>query len=446
MAEGDAAWKAACAFLRASLGHETQVSLVPHATARVVVLPSLSHAPPPRTAILVALLSLPVLAGVAASYSDAPHSGWYGVPRVIVAQCDAWTGARAFLRRARPVCDALGVGVALYAAQEGEMDVAVGLAVPRGTFVAPRVEDMVVVNILDEEAVQFLATYNARRDAAVRKAQDMGIARADCLRDVSVPFLMEALSSLEVWSLESTRLSQLHDMRQARSYALVDGAAVAADYLQSCVQRGFFRGGALPALAARVRAAAVGGGTNAGPHGGRNAECGMAEIVRRCVTRAVWMLRKESVNARQVHRRAKVTVLVVVETEETSAKLQGCDMRMDAPECGAVRTCTLRELQADGGEATRLDSFSHIFHVRSGRDDRVGDFALPARALQNVYAGRTRLVTIAVDESRSLGRAWSADVALHARVRREWAARAEKLGTLLVRTDVDTLRARFGEI
>lgn len=217
-------------------------------------------------------------------------------------------------------------------------------------------------------------------------------------------------------------MARLYDLRQARSYALHDGLGIAISFIEGFQRRNHSRSDLWSRILQRVQQ--ILGRTM--KNGRRYA---MGDVLERAFRKTHLEMAEEAPSIRGIHRRDMFVPLVVTDSIEACEKLRQQQITttsiISTPQNALNRPVTIVhrcEVSESGNKVVScqmmgtLNEASHVFHVTDDRADSVPDNGLMVQLLQNVFCGRTRLISVCVDEFGIVGGVWQENSELFMKV------------------------------
>lgn len=377
----------------------TESPTVISSTARIVIFNGFNDAVPPGFSLLVVLVSRPSLlcrpeattrSSVVRLDANCVRT-WRNHNSTIIAPLDEWTGVLDFLNSTGFLAAQLDVKRALFVGEYGDANTASLGARPRAFFLAPAAGSRACIDVLDQAAAPLLPVYN--RAQSTVSSRHMRTVQS--LTGVSIGRLVSLLQNGVADRSTQQDLWTLHALRQARSYAVQDGAISAAQYLAQVGRSADIATAKLQMTEHSLWAVAH---TIIRPmHPAMRAARDWVTDVRNAV-------RREAPSVAGLRGQMGVRAALVTDSGEAGAALQG-------NVSGVTLVC--------GEDSSRIltdGSFSHVMHVADDRRDGVPESRLPEAVLCDGWAGRTTLSTAVVDESGSGAERWSANEAAFRRV------------------------------
>ena len=381
------------------------IAPLPHTTARLVILDSFSFCFSIPFSLLVAFITTPRRVFPKPSQfreqlSECNVCWWSRIPAVILAPLEA--GLQPYSERIHGISQELGVNDILWVRAVDIVFDSIAISTPKAVYLAPPQQGTRILALLDTHAKLCIETYLNVANVQTAHTVDETIG----LKTVKLRLIKEAMRDTRTADNDGKhqRLELLYILRQARSFAIFDGLHIAVTYLRHCRKQS---NGHLVGVVNRIL-------KDISDEYGKKATQVTHPILRPLKSILKEMehsMLQDPPSLRSIHRRDSFRPLVVANSQETvDACLQGLQDAAPLPDATetSVAVCPLERLRiaskklGKNGLREKLEAFSHVFHIIDDRYDVPSDLLLPPSLLQQVHAGRTRLVTIAVDETRKL--------------------------------------------
>lgn len=364
-------------------------------------------------------------------FSAPPLSHWALTPSVLIFPQHPFGSIRRYGAHCVELSQGLNVQEALFVDEQDDVEHCLLLSRPDFLFLVPTREVSELLVVLETHASSHLPSYQGllNRNKDIRHSQP----HVRCLREVSIQLLEDILTDGENEEVAASigSLEALFCLRQARSYALCDGFDTAVDYIVHYGNRASST--VLNYIHAFLqdvgRSADSAAQTDTQPHP-------MIGALQRVIQKMEEDLHNHPPSLRSIHRREKFRPLIVSSSKESfDGFMSGIRNSAEVLEAqdSDVAVCELRHVtcQKEGKDAMleaetreKLIEFSHVFHVMDDRNRDTASSFLPPHLMQCIFAGRTHLLTVAVDESRELERIWNRNEKLY-----------HKLGNVLKNVD-----------
>lgn len=401
---------------RADFSDDSKPASLSQSIARIVVLDSLDFVASTEFRLLVVFgpgtSSLSTVEAPSLSREELRGlSDWAGVPSILIFPQHPYNDIQEYAILANDLSVVLRAERVLFVDERDDVEHSLLLARPDFLFLVPPQEVLHFLSSLESFASCYLPAY---RTIALPEEKARSV-QAECLRDVRASVIERMLStdgsngvarSGDV-SGATEALEVLYCLRQTRSYALYDGITTAMDYLTHYAKR--TSSAVSSAIEAMLNEAHVHHAAGAHP---------MSVALKKCIEAMKDEMKNQAPSLRALHRRETFLPLLVTNSKETfNGLLRAIEGAKDISEAGEndVAICELRLVSYRKAEQStdceahfeeQLDRFSHVFHVLDDRNLPNAEATLSPKLLQNVFAGRTRLLTIAVDENRELEFKW----------------------------------------
>lgn len=398
----------------------TQASLA-KTLARIVILDSFNFAVTPGFSQLLILgpgtCSLSSLAHAprGREYSI-PNStdSWAAIPSILILPYHTCNPVHNFLSRATKLATAFGIDEVLFIDDVDDVHLSVLLSRPDFIFLVPTRETLEIVSIFETHASSFFPIYNTAFDQV--RIGSVYHCSIESLNDVKLDFLEECLSKKWVRaSKEREAFEILFALKQARSYALHDGRQTAVDYLSHNIRTA--SQGAIVILEPLLFEIQEANNSELQLH---DTPHPMAAALKKLLKMMQKQIINEAPSLRSVHRRERFRPMIISSSKENNdcllKAIPGAYDVFDTSEglvaiCENRHVCTAESINPKASEhekvvLKKLKEFSHVIHVLGDRTTATSCEPLPPELLENVHAGKTRLITVAVDESRTLEQLW----------------------------------------
>lgn len=361
-------------------------------------------------------------------------SSWTAIPSILILPYHQCNGVESYLSRATLLASLLGIDEALVVDESDDVLISALLSRPDFIFLVPSREVFEFLGILEIHASDYLPVYNRLLQ------QNQGFfhtkLEANRLSDIRLDIIEAILlaGDHERQKLDDA-LGILLALRQTRSYALQDGNRIAVEFLKHYVQEVSASSSDVfqPLFDKVQEKGLINTDVDKGFHP-------MTFPLKKSLDEMGLAMRKEAPSLRRVHRHHVFRPLIITNSSEAcDAFLKEIPGAVDICEAQdeEVGICVSRDLQANGGRKQTLDGyarnareaipeFSHVLHILDDRKPVAPAEVLPPELLQSAICGKTRLVTVAVDESRSLDIAWRRNESNYSRICKA-ARRAEQL-------------------
>lgn len=385
-------------------------------TARIVILDSFAFKVPPAFALLIVLgpdapLWNSTSPGMSASGTDwsTSVSNWKTIASILVLPYHPRDTLIAYSQKAKRLASMLNLNQVLFVEERDDIHHLTLLSRPDYLYLVPPREVLDLIASLETHASSFFSTYQRILDHENCTVLKGNVGR---LQEVEVAVL-EKLLSEETPRQHGTNstddLEVLYCLRQARSFALYDGYDTAIEYIEHY------------SLQASSKAMAVVQSILEEVHD--PSRCADKTILRShpmtvALEKTFKKMEQDMLNhapsLQSIHRRSHCRPLVITNSKEAyDGLMKSLANAKDVLEAGDgdVSLCELRHLSSGKGkkESTyeyqvyeAATKFSHVYHILDDRNRRSRNDLLPSHLLQYIHAGRTRLLTIAVDETRTL--------------------------------------------
>lgn len=410
---------------RGSFSKEPRFASVNEYTAQVFILDSFDFSLPSRVSLLLILICQPHLFDSQTSFKS-PYGqhlinpDWRHLSSILIAPLDSWVLFSEYVKRAEQISLELDMSAVLFIPEYDLVHHSVLLAKPRTLFLVPLSDASELVSVIDTHSSPILTRLrnflnNAQIACCSLSNNSMFVPQ---LRDISVFLLRHCLEDQNRNIEAKTRadLETAYFLRQARSYALYDGFDVASAFLAHCVsEMSSKKTATLREVMKKVEYITAERTTAERDHP-------IIRPVMDHIRKARIAFRTEAPSLFSLHRRHAFRPLIIANSTETvdgfrrgtmKAKLILEAGERDLAVCWVNDLASLREKQGVNGYGKkvleRMELFSHIYHIIGDRDTSHPDIQLPAQILQLVHAGRTRLITVAVDERRKMEPTWTAN-------------------------------------
>lgn len=339
---------------------------------------------------------------------------WAVIPSILILPYHACNPVKDFFSEATKLASALGIEEALFIDDVDDVHLSVLLSRPDFIFLVPTREILEIVSTLETYASSYLQVYQM----ALRETRNAPIrySNVESLDDVKLDVLEMHLTKECVLVHEQHEAFEvLFALKQARSYALYDGRQTAIEYLSHSARTA--TRGAMTVLKSLLLE--IQGETNS-----NSLEQHKIHPMTAALKSSLDVMEKqaddEAPSLRSIHRREKFKPLIIANSKEACDGLMraipGASDVLEAKE-GLVAVCenhhvysaerTDRRLSAyEKAVQEELTKFSHVIHVLGDRTRAISCELLPPKLLESIHAGKIRLITIAVDESRALEHLW----------------------------------------
>ncbi|KAI0563007.1 hypothetical protein FGB62_48g126 [Gracilaria domingensis] len=385
-------------------------------TAQILILDSFEFSLPVGVSLLLILVCEPRLICSTPQPRFRPRLSsinpeWPHLESILIAPIDCWVPLSAYIQAAERLSLKLKTNAVVFVADYDDIHTSVLLAKPRALFLVPLEEASELISVIDSHTSASLVEL---RDI-LSSAKPVGWnADAQRLQDLSVSFLRSMLEDeLIERNTETYRdLETVYYLRQARSYALYDGFDVAIAFLLHCrdeLQQGTSR--LLQNVMREVCTIETKNPTDYGHHP-------VVSPVAAHMKRMRDTFRQEPPSLSLTHRRTAFLPLIIADSRETvDGFRRGRTKAKLLFEAGErdIAICWLSDLVSirfdkpiqEKRVLDRLEEFTHIYHVIDGRESTHSESKFPPSILQLVHAGRTRLITVVVDERRDIESLWT---------------------------------------
>lgn len=401
-------------------------------TARIVVLDSFEFTVPNGFALLVVFAhNSASTTYYAQNHCDsfrgngsAAVSLWKSIPSVLILPYNSNHTLSSYVKNASFLATMLDVKDAIFVLEQDDVDHLTSLARPGFIFLAPARDALELIAVLEREASSFYSTYE--RIVAIEQRKE--VRPIQRLQDVNVSFLKRYLDeNVSQQRTEADRdiLEILFGLRQACSYALCDGCCTAFDYLNHYAHQACSK--TLQVMQRALEKIRIMGIFGSGSRSYSKEHTMTAALERSFVTMEEEMASHGS-SIRSIHRRLHFHPLVITRSKEAHDGLIKSLKRAKhilAAKEGDVGLCELRHLwnhhrngksicERETSEASKR--FSHVYNVLNERNDEDSTHFLPPLLLQYIHAGRTKLINVVVDETRSLESICERDISLYQKI------------------------------
>lgn len=395
--------------------------------SRIVILDSFDFTDISGFSLLLVLgpgtTSLPALACARRGQQNAVSSSvgaWTVIPSILIFPHHACNPVQDFLSEATRLASALHVDEALFIDDVDDVHLSVLLSRPDFVFLVPSRETLEVVSTLEAYASSHLQRY----ELALREVQNDSVCycNVDSLNDVKLDVLeMHLTRECALVDEQHETFEILFALKQARSYALYDGVQTAIDYLNHNARTATMGAATvLKSLLSEIqKRTSSDSSVQSKIHPMTAALKSSLDVMKKQDD-------EEAPSLRSIHRREKFRPLIIAHSKEAYDGLlramPGASDILDAK--GLVAVCENRHLRITERTDRRLSAykkavqreitqFSHVILVLDDRTTATSCELIPPKLLESVHAGKIRLVTITVDESRTLEHLWSQNESLY---------------------------------
>lgn len=382
--------------------------------ARIVIIDSFEFLVPPGFALLIVLGPGTTSWSSISRNSPASETGvsrsvanWGTIPSVLVLPYHPGNTLIGYSQKVNELATMLGLTEALFVEDRDDIHHLTLLSRPDVLFLVPPREVIELIATLETHASSYFSAYQNLRKHKNRGASLRGVR---FLSEVSVLILERFLAEEPQPEGAGTvdDLDVLYSLRQARSYALYDGYETSIEYLEHYARRATSQ--TLTVLQSVLEEV-------------RNFHYPTKKIVSQShpmmaalensFKRMEQDMLSQAPSLQSIHRRYQFRPLVITNSKEAyEGLMKSLEKANDILQAGQgdVALCELRHLSGTKGKKTDYErqayeastDFSHVYHVIDDRNRQSHNDLLPPHLLQYVHAGRTRLLTIAVDETREL--------------------------------------------
>lgn len=390
-------------------------------TARVVILDSFDFCFSSTFVLLIVLISEPSILSSSkkpfsrlSAQSARMEAHWMKISSMLVASLDPWVELRGYLEATNRFRLLLDLPCALFVKESGDIQDALLMSRPRVIFLVPSLIIMELIGTLEKYACRYLQLYEDVRKSKKSSQEMLSYSPTSSLKMVNLRFLKKIVEERDEQEAGISQLELLYYLRQARSYALYDGADTALDYLKHCIKQ--CDGNSVGIIQSLLKDIA-----NFLPTIKKTADWQhpIVKALSSYLKKAAVEMKMDAPSLTSIHRRHQFRPLVLANSREAIHEfLTEIENAQPFSKVGVAKTgvtvCALKDLTSQckiGGRknsnmSKNLEQFSHVIHVIDDRGEEHYDVILPAEIMQFVHAGRTRLLTIAVDETRELDRLW----------------------------------------
>ncbi|CDF36636.1 unnamed protein product [Chondrus crispus] len=408
-------------------------------TARVVILDSFEFTVSPGFALLVVfapevsstLFEGPQSLSRSGTKVLSAASIWKSIPSVLVLPSYFHDTVISYSQKVPRFANLLDLKDTYFILEKDDIEHLLLLSRRSFLFLVPPRDVLEFIALLETEASSFFPAY--QKIAAAEQCNTGGC--ISCLQDVDITVLEKHLReevSHQRTETSGYTLEILYSLRQARSYALYDGYNAAVAYLNHYSQAASSKTlAALQSILADVPAPGQSSDKNS------SETHPVATALENSFLSMEGEMENQAASLRSIHRRSKFRVLVITNSKESYdgliKSLKNSRYILKAAD-GEIGLCELRHLwngveNKRGGyrneECEASTKFSHVYHVVNDRKGRSRDHFLPPLLMQYIHAGRTKLITVAVDETRTLESIHDRDVTLY----RELSAAVQNIET-----------------
>ncbi|CAN8062159.1 unnamed protein product [Agarophyton chilense] len=385
-------------------------------TAQILILDSFEFSLPAGVSLLLVLVCEPriicsqlQLSVRQQRYSVNPE--WPRLASILIAPIDCWIPFPSYIDRAKRLSLELKTNTVMFMADYDDVHVSVLLAKPRTLFLAPLKEAAELISAIDCHSSEALGKLR-RLFRKVRPGwRNEGTNR---LSDFSVSFLRSILENQLVERNSETYcdLESVYYLRQARSYALCDGFEVAMAFLSHCGEE-LHQNNSGWLQKVMKQAEAI------DPRIISSDDHPIVSPVAAHMRKTKETCKKEPPSLSSTHRREAFLPLIVADSREvvdgfrrgcTKAKLLLEAGDQDIAVCWSYDLVSISNGKTKSIQQTevieRLKGFTHIYHIVDDRENNHSELQFPPGIMQLVHAGRTRLITVVVDERREFESIW----------------------------------------
>eukprot|EP00178_Gracilaria_changii_P013720 TRINITY_DN386_c0_g2_i1.p1 TRINITY_DN386_c0_g2~~TRINITY_DN386_c0_g2_i1.p1 ORF type:complete len:999 (+),score=98.51 TRINITY_DN386_c0_g2_i1:54-3050(+) len=388
-------------------------------TAQILILDSFDFSLPSGVSLLLVLVCEPRIfrSRHEAGFKHrlyAVNPEWPLLTSILIAPFDCWIPFPAYIDTAERLSVELRMKTVMFVSDYDDVHFSVLLAKPRAMFLVPLKEASQLISVIDSHSSPALAKlrkfFSEARPGCWNNVGDQS------LTELSISFLKSILEDRRLKRNSETyrNLETVYYLRQARSYALYDGFDVAMAFLSQCSEE-MQPDTSQPLQKVMKEAEAIDVQVSNSSKDHPIVSPVVAHMKRMQVA-----FEKEPPSLSSIHRRVVFLPLIVADSREavdgfrrgrSSAKLLFEADERDIAICWLSDLISISSGHGKRDQQKRvldkLKEFTHIYHIMDGRENVHSESKFPPCVMQLVHAGRTRLITVVVDEQRDIESTWT---------------------------------------